>query len=402
MSSNIILIGYLCFLFMGLFFILKNVVRLYKEVARAEELLSAAGLEAIEAKRQLDLSRVEIERMKIELERKSAEVARKENEAQQSAGEAKRAALDLQVKSNELMIKGQEMEQLAVELEGLKSKQKTAGVQAAQYKDFEERLAKFKSEALVQDQEVAALKGALAKAQLVHKDGEGKAEALAAKDLEIKRLTLEMGRLESRLPDPAVEAAQLADKNALIQRLNNDKEQMAGGLAVKDIEVRKFREALESKAGDLVNKDLEIKRLSQEFQQVVLKAKEFKESLESQAAVLTGKESELERLKGEYPGYDERVKKLRDMEGDITRLEKSLEDEKHALRNVRMRAQESKMKLDLLGEKTKEAVEAIAKFAESGEFEEFRKAVHMDETIRKYEDEIKHLKIQVIELEKKI
>ncbi|MEI6437160.1 MAG: hypothetical protein WCO69_00245 [Candidatus Omnitrophota bacterium] len=370
MSSPIILIVYIVFLFGGLFFILKNVVRLYKEVAKAEELLSAANTEAIEFKRQIDLLTVDAERRKVELEQKSAEAARKDAEVQQAAGEAKRCSIELQVKANELMIKEQEAQLLSVELEGLKNKFKIEGVKSAQYKDYDERFLKLKSEATQKDQELQTLKAELAKLQAGQQQGQqaslAKAEEIASKEKEFQRISGECQRLDRELQQASADAAKF--KDALVKK---DAE-----LAGKEAEAAKAKAALDAKVSELAAKELEYRKLELEM-------------------------GKLESVKAEYPAFDERIAKLRNAEGEIARMEKTLEDEKHSLRNVRMRAQESKMKLDLLGEKTKEAVESIATFAEGKEFEEFRKSIHMDETIRKYEDEIKHLKIQVIELEKK-
>ena len=58
--------------------------------------------------------------------------------------------------------------------------------------------------------------------------------------------------------------------------------------------------------------------------------------------------------------------------------------------------------MHLLNEKTKSNVESIAKFAEGKEFAEFRRSIHLDEIVQKYEDEIKGLRIRNMELEDRL
>ena len=433
MASNIIMIVLLAALFGGLLFI---VLRLFKDVDKMDQSLNAANMQALEAQKQVDQFRGEAERLKLGYDQAS----RKDADFERLAADVKRSAADLQAKTQELMSKEQELKSLAIEAEGLRSKLKTEIAKGAQYKDADERLEKMKADAARKDQDVQALRRDLMALQTVQQDAAAKAEALSQKEKELQQVQSECQRLNGVLAaatedaqkvKAAIEsnAAALAEKDKEMQPLKAEVQRLTSELAEKEIEVKRLMlemGKLECRPPDtsvsdaqLAEKDKELQRLNNEFQQVAVKAKEFKDSLADKAAELGAKEreierltaalgkersqsGELERLRAEYQGYDERVKKLKDAEGDISRLERSLEEEKHSLREVRLRAQESRMKLDLIGEKTKESVEAIAGFAESKEFDEFRKAVHMDETIRKYEDEIKHLKIQLIELEKKV
>ncbi len=367
MSNNIVLIAYLGVTVAGILFMLKNIAQLYKEVARAEKMLGVASQEMVEIRSQL--------------ERKTAEVAEKDKDIQRLTDEAKRGGIELQVKVNELLIQDREMEQLSVEVESLRKKQSPEAVKGAQDKDTSDQLMKLKEEALLRDRQVQSLMAELAKCQA------GLREALSGSDNEqdvqqligeCRRLTEELGASGDKMRKANEE---LAARSAELEASLRD-------LAAKEVEVREIRSAYEKGTGDLAARTDELARKEAEI-------KEVRSALEKSAG-------ELERFRVEYPGYDERVKKLRDAENDISRLERTLEEETQSLRGVRQRAQESRMKLDLLGEKSKEAVEAIARFAEGKEFEEFRKAVHMDEIVRQYEDEIKRLKVQVIEQEKKV
>ncbi|MBF0594511.1 MAG: hypothetical protein HQL22_06055 [Candidatus Omnitrophica bacterium] len=532
MNSYISLAVYLVFLFVGLIFILKNVVRLYKEVARAEELLSVAGMEAVESRQLIDQQKAEYERLKIELERKSNDLFSKDAEIQRALGEANQFKVELQVKVNELTIKDQEISLMAVELESLKAKQKSEAGRSSQDNDVKAQTSQLKNELSVKIQEAQALQ-----AELLRKDQEIKAKfdegaargkeiqrlngELAEKDSEIKRLTQALGQTENRQQEESANAAEIAARDQKIQaqlqeyadslarlkeelaqkeqdrqhlaiELANEQEAAVSAgdsaakdqeilalkgeidglkgelpkyqaqlkeytesfarlkeeLAQKELERQQLKISLDTRISDLAEKELEVKRLTlemgkldsrqqesaasaglvaekekeleqlnSEFQQAVEASKKFKDVLESKVSELAEKEREvqrltetvggfqsnfgdLERLKAECQSYDERVGKLKGAEPAISQLERALDEERHELRLVKMRAQESKMKLDLLGDKTKEAVESIARFAEGKEFEEFRKSIHMDQTVQKYEDEIKGLKIKILELEK--
>ena len=93
---------------------------------------------------------------------------------------------------------------------------------------------------------------------------------------------------------------------------------------------------------------------------------------------------------------------LKKTESDILWLEKVLNEQKKTSHELKQRVQENKIKIQLLNEKTKENVELIARFARGKEFDEFRKSIYLDEIIQKYEDEIKHLRIENMDLHRQV
>jgi len=161
----------------------------------------------------------------------------------------------------------------------------------------------------------------------------------------------------------------------------------------------------------------ELKKLKEEITRYQMQPARLEEEMQrfkAESAKVKGedlllKEKEIQRLTAElkrvndtHQDYEKHIAKLKEVTPDIDAMEVSLNEEKKALHEIKLRAQEGKMKLALLNEKTKDAVESIAQFAQGKEFDEFRKSIHLDEIVQKYEGEIKDLKIENMELEKKL
>ena len=161
----------------------------------------------------------------------------------------------------------------------------------------------------------------------------------------------------------------------------------------------------------------ELKKLKEEITRYQMQPARLEEEMQrfkAESAKVKGedlllKEKEIQRLTAElkrvndtHQDYEKHIAKLKEVTPDIDAMEVSLNEEKKALHEIKLRAQEGKMKLALLNEKTKDAVESIAQFAQGKEFDEFRKSIHLDEIVQKYEGEIKDLKIESMELENKL
>lgn len=118
-----------------------------------------------------------------------------------------------------------------------------------------------------------------------------------------------------------------------------------------------------------------------------------------QEAARLGKE--IQEMKEAYREYESHIARLKETEPGIAAIETSLAEEKKAFSRLEESARSTQKKIQLLQNKTKEAAEAIAAFAGGKEFDEFRKAAHLDETIAKYESDLRELKAKNAELEKK-
>ncbi len=123
---------------------------------------------------------------------------------------------------------------------------------------------------------------------------------------------------------------------------------------------------------------------------------------------LQGAKNEHDKVKKELEEFNTGQKKLEGdtvtlkmIESDLAFLERTIGEQKKSSHEIKRLLEENKMKIGLLNEKTKDNVELIAKFARGKEFDEFRKSIHMDDIIQKYENEIKNLKLKNMELGKR-
>jgi len=189
-------------------------------------------------------------------------------------------------------------------------------------------------------------------------------------------------------------------------------------------EARAESEILRSKLNDEIEevkaKDIRIHSLSEQLAQMDeenkghagqarLKSEESGRQLNERTEELKSKEEQIQKLNeqlarrdSEYKEFEERAAGLKKIESDILWFEEVLNEQKRDSGRMKQRIEESRMKMQLLNEKTKENVELIARFAEGKEFDEFRRLIHLDEIIQKYENQIRDLRIRNMELEKKL
>ncbi|HBR14191.1 MAG TPA: hypothetical protein DD723_01420 [Candidatus Omnitrophica bacterium] len=218
-------------------------------------------------------------------------------------------------------------------------------ISAEELKKLKEEITRYQMQPARLEEEMQRFKAESAKV---------KGEDLLLKEKEIQRLTAELKRVN----DTHQEITQKQIQSARLEE-----------------EMQRFKaESAKVKGEDLLLKEKEIQRLT----------------------------AELKRVNDTHQDYEKHIAKLKEVTPDIDAMEVSLNEEKKALHEIKLRAQEGKMKLALLNEKTKDAVESIAQFAQGKEFDEFRKSIHLDEIVQKYEGEIKDLKIENMELEKKL
>lgn len=197
---------------------------------------------------------------------------------------------------------------------------------------------------------------------------------------------------------------ELASKLRYVDEENKDRVQKVGEL--KGIEIEGLRLQVQARTKELAEKEeaanraiAESERAQEQYRAALNKAREALAAEEGKNEKLS---SELKRLSSIFKEYDENITKLQNAEYDIGRLEKLIENEKKTLHDMKMRVNESGMQVQLLHEKTKENVELIAQFAEGKEFEEFRKSIHIDEIVKKYEEEIRRLNIKNMAFEKRL
>jgi chromosome segregation ATPase len=224
------------------------------------------------------------------------------------------------------------------------------------------------------------------------------------KESEIQRLIAELAQAQSQNGAAQLRVQEELTRNKIqAERLEEENQQLQAGMERISI-------ALKNKIGELAAKEEEnakeqarAERLEKEMQRLKVEAaKAGAEELSLKDEEIHRLTSELERINAEHENYEKRIAKLKEAETTINEMEASLDEEKRAVREVKLRTQEIKMKLQLLDDKTKESVELIAQFAQGKEFDEFRKVIHLDEVIQKYEEQIKALKIENLGLEEKL
>jgi chromosome segregation ATPase len=202
----------------------------------------------------------------------------------------------------------------------------------------------------------------------------GGAEAFAAKDAEIKRLSGQLADMQSRQEVSESALARLKDTEKA--EMNAESEALAAKRDAENAraELDRLKNVAARDAEGLAAKDAEIKRLSDQLADAL-------KQMENSARKLA---------------------EFKKMESDAEWLGGEIEEFKKTSHDMKRRIEESRMKMRLLSEKSKENVELLASFAEGKEFDEFRKAIHLDELVQKYEDEIKELRIRNMDLEKRV
>jgi DNA repair ATPase RecN len=113
--------------------------------------------------------------------------------------------------------------------------------------------------------------------------------------------------------------------------------------------------------------------------------------LSDREAELREKTDALADAQEKCKGMSGRCEEAEKILADYGQFEKNIQAQKKSFQDTEQRIREMKIKLRVLSEKAKENVEALARFAESKEFDEFRKSVHLDELTQKYEDQVKDL-----------
>jgi hypothetical protein len=147
---------------------------------------------------------------------------------------------------------------------------------------------------------------------------------------------------------------------------------------LKAQELQKLSTRLFEQDKATAGKEQEIQKISaelaalQERQKAALRGAE--ESVAKDSEIMQLK-IQLQRVTDDLKKHEEDITRLNGAGLDVSGIEKSLEEEKREVHELRLRLEESKMKAKLLDDKTKEAAEAIARFAQGKEFDEFRKSI---------------------------
>ncbi|MBF0484777.1 MAG: hypothetical protein HQL25_08755 [Candidatus Omnitrophica bacterium] len=297
-------------------------------------------------------------------------------------GEIVRLRQDLNSKISEISIKEKEITRITADLTRLQNQQKSVLIEAEEAKTKDNEIKRLNIELVhAQDsgKEIPKLKQDLAAALSEAQEFKNKSEQSRREyEKEIQQLNSDSKKLKSEFDKVKAELDQKITEgttaNVVTQEYQDNLKQLNN-------EIKKLKNDLEVKATELADKDLEVKTINAELAKIQYQQKNAVKNM------------------GEA---DEKLAKLQKTGAELALIEKTLDEEKKALYEMKSRFQEGKMKLGLLNEKSKESVELIAQFAEGKEFEEFRKSIHMDDTIKKYEDEIQGLKLKVLELEKKV
>ncbi|MDD5439693.1 MAG: hypothetical protein PHS37_05870 [Candidatus Omnitrophica bacterium] len=248
---------------------------------------------------------------------------------------------------------------------------------------------------------------------------------------ELKRVTEELRALKLKVAAGVQEVPDNQSAKAEADRLKAELDDKTAALAKKEEETAKLVSALErgdqdakaeagrlkaeldDKTAALAKKEEEtaklVSALERGDQDAKAEADRLKAELDDKTSVLAQKEAEIARLAGELErlsadnkNNNESITKLQSVGTEADAVEKALEEEKKSLQELKLRIGESRIKLQLLSDKAKENAELLAKFAQGKEFDEFRKSVHLDEIVQKYESEITALKLKNLELEKKL
>lgn len=211
-----------------------------------------------------------------------------------------------------------------------------------------------------------------------------KEDTLRIKEGQAATLQNELGLKEGEVSTMQQRIQALTEELAILQAQSMDTSGLQEQLKAKDINIQQLTAQFERLTADTQK----IPALSEE-----LGAKD------KQIQALT---SELQNITNGVKGYEDKISKLPELTLGIDALQRNLDEEGRAMHELKLRMQENQMKIKLLNDKSKGTVEAVALFAQGKEFDEFRKSIHMDETIQGYEDQIKVLRIEALELKKKL
>lgn len=336
--------------------------------------------------------------------RHASEATLREKEAALAAiKKSQEAAIELEKLKKDLSLSQQQLEQGRGQAEqALGERQKLMSSLNAEKEAAFSELEKLKGSLNALNEAVKAkdLQIAQLKEQLLQKPQPEQESSLA----ELEGLKKDLGLRQQELEQSRAQAEQARDENLKLQdSLDTEKE----AAAERDIQIAQLKERLLQKP--LPEKDPALALMQKENQELKAASEKLAAELSSKNETLKLKEEEavklnrqIERLNSEYKDFQEELAELKKMEIDISGLEKILDDQKDFSRRLKQRIEEGGIKMQLLEEKTKQGVESISRFAEGKEFEEFRKSVHMDELIRKHEEEIRNLKIKNMELQKKL
>ncbi len=370
----------------------KEISRLTVELERA----GAAARESAKLKEALNAVNAQAQAYKNDLENMSGEIAQKNNDLRQSAdvaAELRKAMEELQAKALLITAAQQEIKALTADLE--KARSQSQGEDNARQEEIfrlTAELGQKSGEIAHKNIDLQQAAGVAAELKKAREELQAKSLLVTTAQQEILALTADLEKVRSRSQGDDKARQEAADAAAAAQQ--------------KILQLTVDLEQARSQSGTA---DAQ----GEEFQKISTELKDMKDVLQIKIFELTARDREIKKLKADVEkarsgagnsdqaDYGARLARLKASEADILQIEKSLDEEKQALRAMKLRVSEGKMKLQLLNEKTKETVELIAQFAEGKEFEEFRKAIHMDDTISKYEDEIKSLQIKVMDLEKK-
>jgi len=319
---------------------------------------------------------LELKKLREDISRKDALVTKAEQEIQRLKSEA-------DILKNEMVRLRDEL--AAKDVTPLLPREDSAEV-----KSLREESHRLKEELLRLEQELASLKAQSSPNTAVLEEllsAKGTVDSLRS---ELEQRSLELQSIKLRMAGDVKPAAETSGEGKPAAEPAADRE-----------ELEKLKHELELKTNEYNAREQEIQKLTAEIQEgkaSLAKAEGSAGHWEGEAKRIG---AELETARASQMINAEQGPGLKEKEEDVSKVETALDEEKRSLQGLKLRIQEAKMKLHLLDEKSKEAVESIAKFAQGKEFDEFRRSVHLDEIVRKYEDEIKELKIKNTELEKK-
>ena len=235
----------------------------------------------------------------------------------------------------------------------------------------------------------------------------------------VKKSESELIQLRANLKNKLEESTR---KDSRIEQLSTQLEQLIARQkesAGQPEKLEALKTDLKNKADQAKEKDSQIEQLNTQLAQLNVQQKtsaqtleeleNLKSQLKNKAEEIQNKDSlletlnqQLEQMKNERKEFEEKLAQFKKAESDLIWLENMMNEQKALSRQTKQRLEENRVKQTTLKEKIQESTELIAKFAQGKEFDEFRKSIHMDEIVQKYEDEIKNLKVKNMELEKRL
>jgi chromosome segregation ATPase len=234
-------------------------------------------------------------------------------------------------------------------------------------------------------------------------------------------------QLQERFSDIEKKDKEIADlKESLVSHQESGKtkgkalesslEELNKELQASKTEVQRLSGELNKKFQDIIFRENELAAVKADLEKEKAKSPAGGASLIANASM----KSEMDNIKAELAKYkkaiDEKEAELQAIKGqaaqapaggstvtaEFSALAKMVEEEKTVASDIRTYLDENKSKLEMLMDKAKENVDLIAQFSKTKDFEEFRKTLHMDNIIMKYENEIDFLKRKNLDLELKL